>query len=704
MELKGICSFLAVAMIAISAGNHANAGTVLRFQNGNVNTSSASRAFLPTEVDSSAKDFVVQFKSAITESEKEALKAAGGEIFRYVPDDALIVRISSEALRSMMEAGKINGFIPFQGAMKVAQDLPTPSVFSQGKRVSLYISTFTATDAVEIASYIQDQDKSSEILDVALQGVAANVDQSMIFALSILRGVEFIDSIVPMNTMNMALDTSEEDASKAAGNVDDLTGFESGTKVMGFESVWAQGFTGSGQIGAMADTGLDMGDINLNAVDFKGAIPKGYSFGIGARSWNDPMGHGTHVAGSVVSRGLASNGKLMGGAHGATLIPQGMWSPILDNLTVPPKLAKLFDGAYADGARVHTNSWGGVKFGAYDSLAQQVDEFMWDHPDFLVLFAAGNSGVDKNADGRIDPNSVGSPGTAKNVLTVGASENLLAIGGNQKFIHELRNADVNWPAEPIRSSKLSDNIEGVAVFSSRGPTSDGRLKPEIVAPGTNILSNKSHVPNAEVMWGAFNNDYVFAGGTSMATPLTAGAALVTRQILVEKFKVANPSAALVKATLIHSAKDMFPGQYGGGATQEFNKTRPNMDEGYGRVDMQAVSQLSADNTQFLDLDGVAAGEVYSQDVTVVSGKLLANLVYTDAPGTPAAAATLVNNLDLTVVGPDGKTYGTPDSINNNEVVELSGLVNGVYKVQVTGSQVPMGKLGKQPFALVIGVQ
>jgi subtilisin family serine protease len=315
----------------------------------------------------------------------------------------------------------------------------------------------------------------------------------------------------------------------------------------------------------------------------------------------------------------------------------------------------------------------------------------------LILFAAGNSGEDLNKDGRIDPNSIGSPATAKNTLSVGASENLNLVGGIQRQIKDLNGAAEKWGVEPISSSKLSDNENGMAVFSSRGPTADGRLKPEIVAPGTNILSARSHVPSADPMWGAYNADFTYAGGTSMATPLTAGAAAVTRQVLIEKFKIANPSAALVKAMMMHTAFDMFPGQYGMVAAQELQR-RPNSDEGYGRVDLKALVNLTPATTA-ID-DSVAQGAAVEKTVQVKSGKLLVNLVYTDAPGTPSAGAALVNDLDLSVTGPTGQTYGKADSINNSEVVELSGLPAGAYKISVKGSKIPMGKEGKQPFALV----
>ena len=75
------------------------------------------------------------------------------------------------------------------------------------------------------------------------------------------------------------------------------------------------------------------------------------------------------------------------------------------------------------GARIHSNSWGGGDPGAYDAQCEQLDRFVWQHKDMCVLVAAGNDGTDKDGDGVINPMSVTSPGTAKNCITVGASEN-----------------------------------------------------------------------------------------------------------------------------------------------------------------------------------------------------------------------------------------------------------------------------------------
>jgi serine protease AprX len=338
-------------------------------------------------------------------------------------------------------------------------------------------------------------------------------------------------------------------------------------------------------------------------------------------------------------------------------------------------------------------------------MASQVDEFMAANPDMLVMFAAGNSGVDADKDGRVDQNSIGTPGTAKNVMTVGASKNLILKGGYQMKLSETRLKD-SWPTEPLASSKLSENAMGMAAFSSRGPTADGRMKPDVVAPGTNILSVHSSVKGAEALWGLYNNDYAWSGGTSMATPVAAGGAALIRQYLVEGRGIASPSAALLKAVMMHTATDLFPGEFGEvGAThgQEFLTPRPNVDEGYGRVDVDKATNLGA-AILVDERAGLATGETHTYPVTVTSAaKLTATLVYTDAAGSASAAKALVNDLDLVLVDPSGHETSLNDHVNNSEMIQAN-VSSGNYTVKVKGTSVPTGPAnGKQPYALVLSL-
>jgi hypothetical protein len=123
--------------------------------------------------------------------------------------------------------------------------------------------------------------------------------------------------------------------------------------------------------------------------------------------------------------------------------------------------------------------------------------------------------------------------------------------------------------------------------------------------------------------------------------------------------------------------------------------------------MGQLAKLDASSTSFVEA-AVGQGELFTQTVEVKNHKLLVNLVYTDAPGTPAAKAALVNDLDLLVNAKRGtrkaKVFASNDSINNHEIAELTGIANGTYEITVKGTKVPMGKDGKQPFALVYTAQ
>ena len=356
----------------------------------------------------------------------------------------------------------------------------------------------------------------------------------------------------------------------------------------------ALGLSGRGEIVGVADSGLDTGNPAAIHPDFTGRVATIYSWPV-ASDWSSIVtnvggddgpadtrsGHGTHVTGSVCGDGKTSLAvqpdPVRGLAFEANVVFQAVeqtlkWTaayrqdyyrqykrypPDSGLAGLPADLKLLYQQAYDAGVRIHNNSWGGGDFGAYDDYAAAVDRFMWEHKDFLILFAAGNDGSDGNRDGIVDEGSITPPGTAKNCVTAGAAESVRAQGGYQLPYGQLWPAD--YAVKPLKADKPSDNADDISAFSSRGPTKDQRIKPDLVAPGTNILSVRSQALPAGVDpgWGAWQklkDKYMFDGGTSMATPLTTGAAAVVRQFLRRVQRRANPSAALVKATLIHSTR------------------------------------------------------------------------------------------------------------------------------------------------------
>ena len=697
-------SFVSLAIGILSVTATVNAGELLRLKPmGAIPLQDRSAELMRRQgLDQSAHHFMVQYGSAITEADKSLLRSQAIEVERYIPDDALlVVATDSAAALLKVTSPHVRALSPVAPEWKISPEFRVePAMLANRAGDERILVSTLADGAAKDAAREIERIQGARIEWVREHDILVDAPKGRFAEIAAIDAVAWIERAPVM--INLILPMAPDN--RIPSTPPAVTGFESGTQLMGFDAAWKRGFRGEGQIVAVADSGLDSGDPATLHADLKDAFYKGYLSGLGTDSWGDPMGHGTHVCGSVIGTGRLSDGAFKGGANDAKLIIEGLWSAILDNLAPGTDIEGLMNPIYDDGARVHSNSWGSARnLGDYDTFAARVDEYMWNHPDLLVLFAAGNSGVDADHDGRIDEGSVGSPGTAKNVLTVGASKNYLLQGGIQKHMRELRDGQKNWGAEPIASSLLSENPQGLAAFSSRGPTSDGRIKPEIVAPGTNIVSTRSHNPKASVLWGAYNGDYAYSGGTSMATPLTAGAAVVTREYLIKARGLTQPSAALVKATLMHTATDLFPGQFGTGQRQELPVRRPNVHEGYGRVDMDAVTALAAETQLIDDKTGVGLSEEKAITVTVgASGMLRATLVYTDAPASASAARALVNDLDLKVTeSATGRIYQKQDRINNAEMIELSDLAPGSYSVSVAGINVPQGKNGKQPYALVV---
>jgi len=457
-------------------------------------------------------------------------------------------------------------------------------------------------------------------------------------------------------------------------------------------------FTGKGELVAVADTGFDKGSTTDVHPAFKGRVKKLYALGRPGKK-DDPDGHGTHVAGSVLADGVsASDGPIKGTAPGARLILQSVLDAKGNLGGLPDNLEDLFTTPYrTDKARIHTNSWGSTgNFGMYDSQARELDGFVYAHRDMLICFAAGNEGVDRDRNGQIDPGSVTPPATAKNCLTVGASENKrpdMKDTYGEGWPHD-------FPADPIKSDQTADNPDGMVAFSSRGPTVDRRIKPDVLAPGSYILSTRSRVTKSEG-W-LLSNDplYMFEGGTSMATPLVAGAAAVVREFLRVQHRQKSPSAALVKALLINGAHFM-----GGQYVPSEAGAAPSNSQGFGRVDVRAVvgPYRPNESIQFFD-ENKALDTGESQDfslaIPATVKRLKATLVWTDPPG-----EGLQSDLDLIVKIGSVERHGNVaptsldfDRTNNVEQIVWSDVPQGKARITVAAHAIA---IAEQTFALVV---
>ena len=656
---------------------------------------------------------ILQLRGPITLADRAALEppnGAGLSLLEYLPDYAYLVRGTPEQIEAAAGLPQVYARTPFTLADKLA-----PALLRALTRGDTNLGT------VRLIGWPDDGGAlARELATINLPNPMTHATATSLLQTAGLETVRWIEPVGQPRLLNDYART-----------------------IMQVGPVWQNhGLFGAGQIVGVADSGLDTGDLVTMTLspDFAGRIVATHVLSP-TGDWGDNFGHGTHVAGSLAGAGVQSgaitathsySSSFAGIAPEASLVIQAF--EVVDFLTgeivgLDPDYYTLFDQAYADGARLHSDSWGDVTgpvsdteaaYGGYPFGAQRTDEFLWDHPDAAIFSAAGNSGTDGVpgpfgicvGDGVIDPDSLLSPATAKNVIAVGATESNRSTGGLGPLPWIL--LSFCFSTVPIATDPLANNANGMAAFSSRGPTDDGRIKPDLVAPGTNIVSNKSHYPGATTLWGQHetNAEYAYSGGTSMATPLTAGLGALVREWLITQ-GLANPSGAAIKATLLNTTHDIAPGQYGEGTTQEVPYTRPNSVAGWGRADL-GFMVAPAPYIFWIDdhTAGLTTGQSVSYtdtearplEVTDSAQPLRFMLTWTDPPASLSAATQLVNDLDLIVTGPGGATYygnniATGDRLNNVEGIVIDNPPVGQYTVQVTAFNVP---IATQPFALAVG--
>ena len=439
----------------------------------------------------------------------------------------------------------------------------------------------------------------------------------------------------------------------------------------------AFGLDGRGELIAVIDTGLcggtaetlhsDLGDSVFAMMTEPSSVAEGRISPI------DTAGHGSHVAGSAVSRGPETRGA----APGALLVFQSIGTNL--GITLAPRRSSHFERSVATGASVISCSWGtfeGGRLPSYNSISRDMDFFVWNHPEVLVCLAAGNDGA-ANASGKdLRPQTVQSvESCAKNILTVGAQESFRMDAMETYEYYGMRSAD--W----IRDDYIARPFTGTAVgkalapFSSCGPLADGRIAPMLLAPGTAIHSLSRYTSGTEMM-----------SGTSMATPLVAGTAAVLRQYLREAEKIERPTSALLRAGLILSAESIAPGQHT--LFTEIPATSPNNREGWGALRLNR--RLTAGTFGCRDRISLAnARQRESWTITLnAPGELSVVLSWIDCPESAYAfwrTVDLVNDYNLTVIAPDGTRYTCGDSVNTIERVTLPQAVAGTYTVEVSAA-------------------
>ena len=381
--------------------------------------------------------------------------------------------------------------------------------------------------------------------------------------------------------------------------------------------------------------------------------------------------------------------------------------------------------AYSGGARVSTNSWGacdalngfcnfyGGDSETFDRLVRDADPFAPGNQEMTIVFSAGNEG-----DG--GAGSISIPATGKNIIAVGAAENVRVGGPDGTAVTD----GCGTPGSE------ADNAADIVSFSSLGPTQDGRIKPDIVAPGTHVQGAASQDTvfaatnprdsgvcgtSSSIFFPLGQRLYTWSSGTSHSAPMVAGGAALAFQWLKSRLG-SDPSAALVKAVLLNSAR--YVTGLGGG------DNLPGARQGWGLLDLGRAFAttdriiLDEDSSRTFTTSGGAPFQIVGS-ISNPADEFRVMLVWTDPAGNSMTNAPFVNQLNLEVVI-NGVTYrgnnfnkqystsgGNTDILNNVQAVRLPAGTTGSFVIRVrptliAGDGVPgNGTDLDQDFALIV---
>lgn len=406
--------------------------------------------------------------------------------------------------------------------------------------------------------------------------------------------------------------------------------------------------------------------------------------------------HATHVAGTMVAAGININAKGM--AYGGTL-KAWQWSNDEAEMAA----------AAASGLQISNHSYGvahgwgdnngnwvwygtpaidadeDYKFGFYDSGSRQWDDIAHNAPYYLIVKSAGNDrgegpsnagNGEPEVDGGLDGYDCISPkGIAKNILTVGAVEEVL---------------DYTGPS----SVKMSN-------FSCWGPADDGRIKPDIVGKGVDVYSTTD----------GSNTDYTSLQGTSMSAPNVSGSMAMLQ---LHHFNTHSDYmlASTLKGLVLHTADEA--GEHDG----------PDYIFGWGLMNAERAAQIISDDEGQNVIDEIVLpnGDSYTRTVIVPEGKdLRVTICWNDVPGSPVSAQLnpsdimLVNDLDLRIQDESSNVYfpysldrDDPSAaatttgknhVDNVEMVFMEDIDAGSYTITVDHDGTLAG--GGQVFSIII---
>jgi subtilisin family serine protease/subtilisin-like proprotein convertase family protein len=681
--------------------------------------------------------YIVQARDGLSAAYRQSIRSAGAEIVSYIPNQAYLVRATAamaEQLSRLPETRVVLPFEPYYKLKPAVLELALQSSFARAPGAAVLPDIPVALNLLVFSAARSDVLAAVKGLPVQVRGVDDSpfglrvevlARRDLLVPLAVLPGVQQIGFA---HLRQPANDLSRSVLGIAANST-------IGTNYLGL--------TGQGVLVSVADTGVD-----ATHPEFEGSVRSDV-----AGSGMDANGHGTHVAGIIASRGAKSStllrvpgssmppapGQFRGQAPGAKVFSIG----IQDSTGASVPISYLQQTA-ATNALISNNSWTYAGSYDYDLAAASYDAAVRDAlPEvsgpqpLLCVFSAGNAGAG-TADGQGGVSDrIESPATAKNVITVGAVE----------LPRHITNA--TWTCDPPGGQQTcltnqpwaasTDSSVQVASFSSRGNVgvgiegAGGRFKPDLIAPGTFVVSTRSGQWNESAYYNSPSNlfdpspdanygivlsnlnqglggFYRYESGTSLAAAQVSGMLALMQEFFEQRLHRTN-SPALMKALLINGARSL-------GAAYDLHPQGTNR-QGWGMAQLscslpRSLTNLSTYVTSVLMFDqcpeeALATGHAITREIEVRSSArglpLRATLVWTDPPGNPLASVKLVNNLDLVITNLDtGQVFcgndivagsqfnqpwegGTLDVVNNVENVYLAPPLGSRYSVTVVGRSV-----------------
>ncbi|HVE85548.1 MAG TPA: Ig-like domain-containing protein, partial [Myxococcales bacterium] len=627
--------------------------------------------------------YLIQLKGAVTDDALAAIRATGVELVSYVPYNAYVIRASSTAAAALVAAKlpAVQFMGDYEPGFRLSPELRQNVRSMLADKVDVTVQVVdgpTARATIDtLAAMALSLDSTHQV--GSFHNVKLTVNPLMLDSIASMRDVFGLEE----RTQKRILD--EAQGQIVAGNVTP-GGFANPPGYLSWLA--SKGFTSS----QFTSFSVEVADDTYTLAGHPDLPSARIAFQNNPTSQTGVLGgHGflnSHIIGGFNNGTGTTLEDSRGHNYGLGIAPfakVGITAIFGTGSSTPTAWENT---AYGQGARISSNSWGftGAAAKKYDTNAQEFDRIVRDaqsgttgNQQMMVVFAAGNDGSAAN--------TVSSPATAKNVLTAGASENDRQTGSDGCAV----------------ANTGADNANDVINFSSRGPVNatggDGRVKPDLMAPGTHIEAGipQSNYDGSSVCnqyWPSGQTLYGWSSGTSHSCPALAGGAALVYQDFLNK-SLPAPSPAMTKAVLMGSATYMI----GTGA----NDTLPSNNQGMGRVNLglafDSVQRILVDQTQVLG----ATGQTYQATGTIVdtSKPFRVVLAWTDAAG-PTTGAPWVNNLDLevTVNGTFSSTYkgnvfsqdmsvtgGAADTKNNVESVFLPAGVSGSFVITVKATNI-----------------